>query len=300
MEATERMQSHSRERDGRWLMIGGGVLLGTLGVFVEEAGQHPLVTVWFRCLFGGLALLLWGVASGRTGELRLHGRLLLLAVVSGVLMILNWAMFFAAISRTSIAVATVVFHIQPFWVLLFGVVFLREAFSVRQSAATAAAMLGLILASGLWGSEGSVAQIDSDYVLGLGLCIGGSLSYAAVTVIAKTAGQISSLALAWWQCLVGTVVLAWVPFVFGWPDQGPVWLWLVGLGVLHTGLAYVVLFSGMAQLRLGQVALLQFVYPLSAVGIDWAVYGHTLSVVQLIGVSVMALAMWTIRQPDAS
>lgn len=299
MEVTERTQTHSRERDGRWLMIGGGVLLGTIGVFVEEAGQHPLVTVWFRCLFGGLALLLWGVASGRTGELRLHGRLLLLAMVSGVLMILNWAMFFAAISRTSIAVATVVFHIQPFWVLLFGVVFLREAFSVRQSAATAAAMLGLILASGLWGSEGSVAQIDSDYVLGLGLCIGGSLSYAAVTIIAKTAGQISSLALAWWQCMVGTVVLAWVPFVFGWPDQGPAWLWLVGLGVLHTGLAYVVLFSGMAQLRLGQVALLQFVYPLSAVGVDWAIYGHTLSAAQSIGVGIMALALWTIRRPVA-
>jgi hypothetical membrane protein len=47
----------ARERDGQWLLIAGGVLLGTIGVFVEEAGQHPLVTVWSRCAFGALALL---------------------------------------------------------------------------------------------------------------------------------------------------------------------------------------------------------------------------------------------------
>ena len=30
--------SSTRERDGQWLLIAGGVLLGTIGVFVEEAG----------------------------------------------------------------------------------------------------------------------------------------------------------------------------------------------------------------------------------------------------------------------
>ena len=44
-------------------------------------------------------------------------------------MMLNWALFFAAIPRTSIAVATVVFHIQPIWVIVFGALFLREAVS---------------------------------------------------------------------------------------------------------------------------------------------------------------------------
>lgn len=39
----------ARERGGQWLMVGGGLLLGTLGVFLEEAGQSPLTAVWFRC-----------------------------------------------------------------------------------------------------------------------------------------------------------------------------------------------------------------------------------------------------------
>ncbi|HSB98349.1 MAG TPA: EamA family transporter, partial [Burkholderiaceae bacterium] len=96
------------ERRGVALMVAGGLLLGTLGVFVEEAGQHPLTTVWFRCVFGLLALLLWGALGGRLAELRLRGTALTAALGAGVLMVVNWALFFAAIQRTSIGVATVV------------------------------------------------------------------------------------------------------------------------------------------------------------------------------------------------
>ena len=90
------------ERRGTWLMLAGGTLLGTLGVFVEEAGQSPLTAVFFRCAFGALALLGYGAASGRWRELRLDRHGLLVVVATGGLMVLNWALFFAAIPRTSI------------------------------------------------------------------------------------------------------------------------------------------------------------------------------------------------------
>ena len=81
-------------------MVAGGLLLGTIGVFVEKARQDPLTTVWFRCVFGALALLVWGLATGRGRELRLHGAGWAAAVATGVLMVSNWALFFAAIPRT--------------------------------------------------------------------------------------------------------------------------------------------------------------------------------------------------------
>ena len=114
------------EQRGLGLMVAGGLLLGTLGVFVQEAAQHPLVTVWFRCALGALALFLWCAATGNLRGLHLQGRRLGVVCVMGCLMVLNWALFFAAIPRTSMAVATVVFHIQPIWVIVFGALFLRE------------------------------------------------------------------------------------------------------------------------------------------------------------------------------
>jgi len=295
----------SSERQGLWLMVAGGALLGTIGVFVQEADQHPLTTVWFRCAFGAVALLLWSASRGTLKDLRLRGQAFWLACATGCLMLLNWAMFFAAIPRTSIAVATVVFHIQPIWVILFSAVFLRQPVSRGQWIATPVALLGLALTTGLLDNmaSGPLADVgyngdyNSDYLTGLLLCIGGSLSYAGVTLLAKSGQAVSPFTLSFWQCAVGTVVLAWAPWVFGWPQQTSAWGWLAGLGVIHTGLAYVVLFAGMARLALGQIAVLQFVYPLAAVLFDWAVYGTRLSLLQIAGVSLMGLALWTIRKP---
>lgn len=280
-------------------MVAGGVLLGTLGVFVEEAGQHPLTTVWARCAFGLLALTLWGVVTRSLPELRLRGRAFVWAVTAGVLMIANWALFFGAISRTSIGVATVVFHVQPLWVMALGAWWLREPVSRRQLGGALLALLGLALASGLL-QESAPRGDPAAYALGLAMCLGGSLSYAVVTLIAKSARGVSSYALAWWQCAVGALVLAGWPLWHGWPEAASAWAWLVGLGVIHTGLAYMVLYAGMARLPTGRVALLQFVYPAAAVLVDWGVYGRALSAVQLAGVALMGLALLSLRCGEAS
>ena len=287
----------SHERHGRWLVIAGGMLLGTIGIFVEEANQHPLVTVLVRCAFGALALLLWGMATGRLAELRLRGNSWWVAVATGCLMVINWGLFFAAIPRTSIAVATVVFHIQPVWIIVFGALFMRERVSASQWMATLAALCGLALTSGLVGSGEAAGTIGKEYVFGLLMCLGGSLSYAAVTIMAKTEKVVTSYALAWWQCTVGMAVLAWLPLVMSLPTDASTWAWLAGVGVLHTGLAYAVLFAGMARLALGKVAVLQFVYPLTAVLVDWLVYGRMLNTTQIAGIAMMAMALWTIRRP---
>ena len=284
-----------QERRGRGLMVGGGLLLATLGVFLEEAGQAPLTAVWFRCAFGALTLLAWGLWRGRLGELRLSRPALAAAVSAGLLMMLNWGLFFAAIERCSIGVATVVFHVQPLWVMGLAALLLREPVSRRQGVAALLALVGLALASGLVGDGG--APLDRTYLLGLAMCLGGSLSYAAVTLIAKAVPGLNSFALAWWQCLVGLLVLLWWPLSQGWPALGPAWAWLAGLGVLHTGLAYVLLYAGMTRLPAGQVALLQFVYPGAAVLVDWGVYGRALDGVQLTGVALMCAALSALRRP---
>jgi len=277
-------------------MVGGGLLLGTLGVFLEQAHQGPLTAVWFRCAFGAAALLGWGALTGRLSQLRLTRAGLAAAIGAGLLVMANWALFFAAIERTSIAVATVVFHVQPLWVIAFGAWWLRERVTWRQGAAALVALAGLALATGLLEPGAAAARWSERYVWGLLMCLGGSISYAIVVLIAKCARSVSSFALAWWQCAVGAVLLCWWPWVHGWPEAAGAWAWLAGLGVIHTGLAYVVLYAGMARLPAGRIAVLQFVYPAAAVMVDWAVYGRALSPLQAAGVALMGAALWAARQ----
>jgi drug/metabolite transporter (DMT)-like permease len=281
-------------------MAGAGLLLGTVGIFVEEAAQDPATTVWFRCVFGLAALLAWGAANRRLHEITgLRGRELVAVAGAGVLMIGNWALFFAAIPLCSIGVSTVVFHLQPFWLMVMGFFFLRERVTRAQWAAAGVALSGLILASGVMDHHGAWWAESGGYAAGLGLSLAGSVLYAGAALIAKSEAQrVSSFALSTGQCTVGTLALAAWPLVHGLPAWGTAWGWLAGLGVLHTGLAYVLLYAGMARLATGRIAVLQFVYPATAVLVDWAVYGRALSPLQMAGVVLIGAALWTSRRND--
>ncbi|WP_046114912.1 DMT family transporter [Aquincola tertiaricarbonis] len=291
--------SRSQETTGQALMVAGSLLLGTLGVFVHESGQHPLMAVWARCAFGALALGAWALASGRLHELRLRGRALGAALAAGGLMVLNWSLFFAAMAHVPIGLATLVVHAQPFWVMALAALWLHEPVGRWQAGAAAAAMLGLVLASGVAGDGGGGLALGTGLAGGLLMCLAASFTYAVVTLIAKGAAGASPLALAWWQCLVGTVLLAGWPLVHGLPTAPSAWAWLAGLGVLHTGLAYVLMYEGMARLPAERIAVLQFVYPGAALLVDWAVYGQALGPLQSAGVGLMAVALWASRSRPA-
>lgn len=130
----------------------------------------------------------------------------------------------------------------------------------------------------------------------MGLSLAGSVLYAGAGLVVRNEAQrVGSFALATGQCAVGALALGAWPLVHGWPAWGPAWGWLAGLGVLHTGVAYVLLYAGMARLDTGRIALLQFVYPAVAVLVDWAVYGHALSPSQVTGIALLGAALWTVR-----
>lgn len=277
-------ESPGRLRQGQWFMVGGGMLLGTLGVFLEMAGQPALTAVWFRCAFGLLALTLW--MSFRRERLPWHlpARETALALAAGLSMVASWALFFEAVPRVSMSVATLVVHVQPFLIMVVGALWLGEPTSPRQWGAAALALLGLGLSVGGWPALVTQQSFSAAYQAGIGLALGAAVAYAAAPLLLRKAKAASGVVLAWWQCLAGTVALAWWPLWNGWPAWGPAWAWLAGMGVVHTGLAYVLLYAGVTRLPAGRMALLQFVYPASAIAFDALVYGRLLAGSQWLGV----------------
>lgn len=293
--------SEPQHRSGTTFMVAGGLLLGTLGIFLEQAGQHPLTAVFFRCVFGAAALAAFALLARRAHELRPSARGLAVAGLTGLLMTAMWASFFAAIQWTSIALATVTFHLQPLWLMLAGAWLFGERLGGPRLLALAAALVGLMLATGLLQSDWPADQ--PHFGAGLALAVFGSVCYAAVSLIAQQQRVASALALTFWQCSAGALLLAWWPFAHGLPatlGQWPlaVWAWLAGLGVLHTGLAYVLMYAGMQRLPAGRIALLQFVYPISAIVLDAVVYARVLSAAQWAGVVLMGAALWWAGRPS--
>jgi len=276
------------------------VLSGTLGVFVVESGASPFNVVFFRVLFGALAL--GGYVLAR-GWLRDHGftpRTLGLAVLGGVFIVFNWVLLFSSYRNTSISVATVVYHTQPFYVVLLGALLFRERLTAAKVGWVAVAFAGLILVSGI--TPGDLTG-GGTYILGVGQALLAALLYGLSTLVTKRITGVRPHLIALVQVVVGIPLL--LPFAdFGaMRGEGAGWGWLAGLGVIHTGLMYVLMYAAYAKLPTSKIAVLAFVYPAVAMVMDWAVYGHHIGLVQALGIPLIVTASLKVtlaRKPAAA
>ncbi|RDU96106.1 DMT family transporter [Trinickia dinghuensis] len=264
------------------------VLMGTMGVFVEQAGLDPITTVFYRCVFGLATMAAYCAWKGYFRSQRFNRRLLGLALLSGVLMVSQWVFFFGALQRVGIAVATVVFHVQPFWVVLLGALVFREQVGAARLTWIGIAFVGLALAAGI---GRSTLSADSAYLIGIGFTLIASVLYAGVTLIAKALGGLRPHLLTMIQCAVGVVSLPWLVPTGAMTHVGlHQWGWLAGLGIIHTGLTYALIYGAVPKMPVSVIAVLQFIYPLTAVLVDWLVYGRALTPLQGLGVGLIVLA----------
>src|SRR5690349_3975138 len=114
------------QQQGALEMTGAMVISGTVGLFVFESGQEPFTVVFFRCLFGTLALAVYCAARGLLHRRLLTPRVLLLSALGGAAIVFNWVLLFASFHHASISIATTVYNTQPFMLIGLGVLFLGE------------------------------------------------------------------------------------------------------------------------------------------------------------------------------
>lgn len=261
----------------------GEVLIGSVGVFVHESGQEPLTAVFYRCLFGGAFLLLWGVARGHLRGLWRDRKLLAGAAVSGVLLVLNWVALFAGMARSSIGVATMVYHFFPFVMLILAALVQGERTRPADWYWTALAFVGVV---GSADPFRLLRQTDESYLTGIALTLLAAVLCGASLLMSRRIGRERPFAVVTVQCWVGALML--VGFASGEALRpGPHWFWLVGLGVIHSGVVYVLFYSAYRCLPVATIAVVAFVYPLVTLLLDYCVYGHRLGGLQLLGLSLI-------------
>jgi len=263
-------------------------LLGTLGVFVLESGVSAEAAVFWRCLFGAAFLALFCALAGQFRSAFWTRRTLGLAVTGGVCLAVNWMLFFKAIQITTIGFATVAYHVQPFWVLLASIAVARERVSALQVGWLLLAFFGFLLA--LDARRVVFSEGEARLLAGAGLAIAGSLFYTATLFATRAIGaDLRPQLVALVHCATGAAMLAPVLLLFGGILPSAVEVpWLLGLGALHTGLVYVLLYSALPRLQGAMIAVLLFVYPAAALLVDYLVYGHSLAMPQVAGLLLIA------------
>ncbi|WP_408951059.1 DMT family transporter [Lysobacter sp. Hz 25] len=293
--------SPSESRSALIQLLIAELLIGSVGVFVNESGQDAITAVLFRCVFGSAFLIAWGGARGLFRGLLGERALIRSAIFSGVLLVLNWVALFAGMARSSIGVATMVYHFFPFVVMGMAAMFYGERTRSADLGWTAIAFVGVLCSADpfkLWNSAGS------GYLIGVGLTFVAAILCGASLLLSRRISRERPFAVVLIQCLVGIVMLApfadysavWVP--------GDHWFWLAGLGLIHSGVCYVLFYTSYPRLPVATIAVLAFIYPVIALLLDYLVYGHSLVPVQSLGVVLIVIGTlgvnlkWQWRRPQ--
>ncbi|MBP3313832.1 MAG: EamA family transporter [Oscillospiraceae bacterium] len=280
------------KKQGLLPFVSAMVLFGTLGLFVRYLPFASSFTAMVRGLLGAgfLSLVLF---FRQKPNLSAIGKDLLPLVVSGVMIGFNWICLFEAYRYTTVATATLCYYFAPVLVLLLSPLFLKEKLSKKNAICILVALLGMIPVSGVF-SHG-VGHKDMTGVA-FGLAAAGM--YAGVVLTNKTFRHVSATDRTVVQLFVAGLCL--VPYVLltkALPTETPTALQVVVLltvALLHTGVAYLMYFGGLARLSAQKAALLSYLDPAVAVLLSAVVLGETftwqtaLGAVMILGATIVS------------
>lgn len=278
------------------------VLSGTIGYFVISSGQSLWNIVFFRCVIGAITLGGYVYFKGLLRREFFKRNVFMLIVFGGVTLVSNWVLLFASFHYISFSIATVAYHMQPLFLVLAGALLTKDKLSGSLIVWLSLAFAGLFLIIELDFSEvstlfGTNEHENSDGVAFIGLlfALSAAALYTVTTLITKKVNRVPSEFVALVQVSIGVFML--LPFVdfTDLPTQTSQWLDLLVLGAVLTGFMYIIMYDSFQKLSTSLIALLSFIYPVTALFVDYVAFSTQISGLQLIGVILILLAVCAVK-----
>ncbi len=264
------------------------VIFGTIGVVRRFIPFPSSVVALVRAAIGLCYLLLVRAFRhqpvNRAAVKVNLAKLLILGVMLGV----NWIFLFEAYNHTSVAAATMCYYMAPVFVILLSPVIFGEKITLRKGICSGIAIFGMVLvsdvlSSGLHGAKGLLFGLVA------------AAFYAAIVIVNRTLKDISAGDRTIMQFAVSVVVM--LPYVLLTEDLGTltfspfIILMLLIVGVIHTGMSYVLYFGSIAHVSAQTAALLSYIDPVVAVLLSLILLKEPMSTGAMIGAVLVIGAM---------
>lgn len=277
-----------KKQSPRMQIILSMLIFGTIGVFRRWIPYPSSVVALARSVIGLAFLLLVRAAKrervNRAAVKRNLWKLLLLGTMMGI----NWIFLFEAYNYTSVAAATMCYYMAPVFIILLSPIVFGEKITLRKGICAAVAVFGMVLVSdvltsGLHGAKGLLFGLIA------------AALYAAVVIGNRTLKDISAEDRTVMQFAgAAAVMLPYVLLTVDLPALEPTpsaLLLLLLVGVVHTGIAYVLYFGGIASVSAQTAALLSYIDPVVAVILSLTILKEPMSPAAMLGAVLVIGAM---------
>ena len=271
----------------RLQLIFSMLLFGTIGTLARYINMPSSIICLGRAFFGVITILILLGARKEKPDAEAIRRNFWWLLLSSTLMCCNWICQFEAYKYTTIATATLCYYMQPVFYILAGAVVLREKLTTKKVACVAVAFCGMILVSGVLQIGFHISELK-----GAVFGVTGGFFYAMVVLINKYMKDISPVNTTIMQLALVSVIM--LPYSAATGAFSEVNVTLIGviclliLGVLHTGIGYIIYFDAVNKLPAQTVGILSYIDPVEAVMLSAFLLKEPVNIYTVIG-AVMIL-----------
>lgn len=261
-------------------MAGLAASWGLISVLAAAADLEAGPLAFLRLAIGAATVALVALALGGPHTLSPEGRLASLAVLGAVHGV-HWALFFEAVKRGSVALASITFYTAPLFLAVVAPLVLRERVSRVALAALVPGGLGVTLVA-LTGSDGERFSL-----LAVAAGVASAATYALFVVGSKRLlrDDLDPLALTFWDTAFGAVVVA--PLLLGaariLPASAGDWAAVLTLGAVFSGVATFVYALVLRRITAQTAGILTFLEPVAAVVLAAALVSQPIGLGTVVG-----------------
>lgn len=254
-----------------------------------DDGVEPLELVQARAYLSAAGLALIPAAWKKP-----EARNTLSVIALGIAIALVNGFYYMAIQKLAVAVALVLQYSGPAMVVAWVAVTTRKRPAPEVLVALGATTLGVVLVSELLGGD-----IGSLSLVGIACGIGSAVMFATYTLVSEKAGEHYGVLGALFRGFVAASVL-WLVFQIpqGWPaalTESDNIARVLFVGVAGTLAPFLLYLWGVSRIRAERAVIAATLEPVVAGVVAWIWLGQILSVLQLVGGTVIVIAVASLQ-----
>jgi len=269
----------------KFKIIAAMTAFGTIALFVKNIPLSTGEIALFRAMIALAVIAVYKLVAGNRVSFASIKKDLPVLFLSGAAIGFNWILLFEAYRYTTVSLATLSYYFAPALVMVACPVLFKEKVTIKQIVCFVMASAGLVMIIGFGGAGGAGGGVN--HLLGIGFGLGAATLYATVILLNKYIKGVTGLDRTAVQFVAAVVVL--LPYVLMTTGIHVTRLApgglvnLLILGLVHTGICYVLYFSSLQDLQGQEVAILSYLDPLVAVIISVSVLGEAITPMQVVG-----------------
>ncbi len=282
-------------------IILGASFWGLISIFVQglySFGFNSIDIVTLRVTTAAVLMLIYVLLTDKS-VFKIKLKDIPYFIGTGVLSIVffSWC-YFSAIKIIPVSVAVVLLYTAPAFVAILSRIIFKELLTKKKLIALALTFAGIILIVGWPKADGKVS------FLGLLLGLGSGFGYSLYSIFGKAAlSKYRSQTITTYSFIFASIFI--FPLSKLWTkshlfNDTIVWLYIIGLGLIPTVLAYIFYTIGLSKIESSKASITATVEPLVATGVGVILYNEVLSVKHLVGMLLVISAIILINKKKKS